>query len=401
MLTKSEKISYGTNIDKKIYKSLLSTLFSNPCTIRFWDGEEINYGKGQSKFTIIFNKPLPISTIVTSPSLTLGEAYMNKVIEIEGEIKDVIESIYKSPKGFLGRPNKFKAIIKPVRNSIRKSKDNVSHHYDIGNDFYQLWLDKSMTYSCGYFENEKDTLEQSQVNKVDYILKKLNLKEGNTLLDIGCGWGELILKAAREYKVHALGATLSQEQYEEIKLRIKKEGLEHLVDVSLVDYRQIKDKKFDRIVSVGMLEHVGKENLEEYFSSIHSLLKDGGISLLHCITSLKGGTNEWINKYIFPGGYIPSTSEIVNNIADKSFHLTDAESLRRHYVRTLEHWAENFEDSIQEIKKTKDERFIRMWRLYLNSCAASFNVGNIDIHQFLFTKGLADEVPFTRKYLYP
>lgn len=401
MLTKSENVFYGMQVDKRLYKSFLGNIFSDPCTIRFWDGEEINYGSGKSKYTIVFNRPLPISSIITRPSLTLGEAYMNGIVEIDGDIKEVIASIYKSPKGFLGGKNKIKNAIKPIiKNSLKKNKDNISYHYDIGNDFYKLWLDESMTYSCGYFENEDDTLEQAQMNKVDYILKKLNLKEGNTLLDIGCGWGELILAAARKYTVHALGITLSQEQLEKVNTRIKKEGLENLVDVCLLDYRQIKNKTFDRIVSVGMLEHVGKDNLEEYFSVVHSLLNDGGISLLHCITSQKGGTNEWIDRYIFPGGYVPSIPKLVNNITDKSFHLLDAESLRRHYARTLEYWSKNFEDSISEIRKTKDETFIRMWRLYLNSCAASFHVGNIDIHQFIFSKGLADDIPWTRKYLY-
>lgn len=400
MLTKSEKIPYSAQIDKSLYKSIFQNLFTENCTIRFWDGEEITFGNGESKFNIIFNQPIAISDIITNPSLTLGEAYMHKKIDFEGDIEDFIETLYGNPKSFLRYKGKFTKVIKPIKNSVKKSKDNVSYHYDIGNDFYQLWLDKTMTYSCGYFEDENDTLEQAQTNKVDYILKKLNLKEGNTLLDIGCGWGELILTAAKKYKVHALGVTLSSEQMEKVNTRIKEEGLENLVEVQLIDYREIKNRTFDRIVSVGMIEHVGKDYLNEYFSTINTLLKDGGISLLHSITSLKGGTNQWIDKYIFPGGYIPSIPELISNITEESFHLIDVESLRRHYGITLEHWTENFENSIDEIYKIKDETFIRMWRLYLNACAASFSSGNIDIHQFLFSKGLANEVPWTRNYLY-
>jgi cyclopropane-fatty-acyl-phospholipid synthase len=220
------------------------------------------------------------------------------------------------------------------------------------------------------------------------------------LLDIGSGWGELIITAAKKYKIKALGVTLSSEQMEMTMERIKKEGLSDLVEVQLIDYRQIKDKKFDRIVSVGMLEHVGKEFLNEYFMVINELLNESGLSLLHTITSIHGGNDPWIDKYIFPGGYIPSMGELIGNINGEAFHLLDVESLRRHYARTLENWIINFENSLPTIAKFKDETFIRMWRLYLNSCAASFHAANIDIHQFLFSKGRTNDLPWTRKYLY-
>lgn len=400
MLTKKEKAPISTYIDKTFYKNFFQSLMNESYSIKFWDGEEITFGNGNTNFNIIFNEPLPITDMITNPSVTLGEGYMHNLIEIEGNIKNMFEALYNNPKCFLRYKGKLTKLKKPINNSIHKSKDNISHHYDIGNDFYKLWLDKSMTYSCGYFKTQEDTLEQAQTNKVEHILKKLNLKEGNTLLDIGCGWGELIISAAKKYKVHALGVTLSKEQMEKVNIRIKKEGLENFIEVQLIDYRQIKNRTFDRIVSVGMLEHVGKDYLPEYFTVINSLLNDDGLSLLHTITSLKGGTNRWIDKYIFPGGYIPTTSELISNITDESFHLLDLESLRRHYGRTLENWAENFENSISDIRKIKDETFIRMWRLYLNSCAASFNAGNLDVHQFVFTKGLANELPWTRNYLY-
>lgn len=387
-------------MDKTVYKNLFRNLFSETCTIRFWDGEEITFGTGDSNFSIIFNEPLPIYDIIINPSVTFGEAYMHNRIEIVGNTRDIIEAIYSNPKSFLRYKGKLNKLVNPVKNSLQNSKENISYHYDIGNDFYQLWLDKTMTYSCGYFMTEDDSLDQAQANKVDYILKKLNLKEGNTLLDIGCGWGELIIAAARKYKVKAMGITLSSEQMEKTNKRIKEEGLDNLAEVQLIDYRQMKDRSFDRIVSVGMIEHVGKDYLLEYFKTVNKLLNNGGLSLLHCITSLKGGTNRWIEKYIFPGGYVPSVAELISDISDESFHLIDLESLRRHYVRTLENWADNFENSIPIISKMKDETFIRMWRLYLNACAASFNSGNIDIHQFVFSKGLASELPWTREYLY-
>ena len=387
-------------IEKTLYKNIFSNLFSDPCSIRFWDGEEINYGTGNSRFKILLNEPIPISEIIADPSVSFGEAYMFHKLDIEGSMKDVIESLYKNSKSFLRDKERYSKLLNPIKNTLRKSKENVSFHYDIGNEFYQLWLDQSMTYSCGYFMSDKDTLEQAQANKVDYILKKLNLRENNTLLDIGCGWGELIITAARKYKVKAFGVTLSREQMEKVRKRIIDEGLEESVEVQLIDYRQIKNRTFDKVVSVGMIEHVGKEYLAEYFTVINSLLNEGGISLLHCITSLKGGNNSWINKYIFPGGYIPSVNELVSNISSETFYLLDLESLRRHYVRTLECWTNNFEQALPLINQMKDETFIRMWRLYLNSCAASFKAGNIDIHQFLFSKGLADNIPWTRDYLY-
>ena len=277
-----------------------------------------------------------------------------------------------------------------------------NNHYDIGNDFYQLWLDDTMTYSCGYFASDDDTLTQAQKNKVHYILKKLHLKAGQTLLDIGCGWGELIIAAARNYRVKALGITLSSEQWSAVQKKIENSGLDDLLEVKLIDYRELKDRKFDRIVSVGMIEHVGKDYLHEYFAQVNQLLNTGGLSLLHCITGIRdsGGTNSWIDKYIFPGGYIPNIQELIGYMAKEEFHLLDAESMRRHYGRTLENWAQNFEQALPVIQQTQNETFIRMWRLYLNACAASFNCGNIDVHQFLFAKDIYHDLPWSRKYIY-
>lgn len=385
------------------YKTLFKDLFPDTCTVRFRDGEETVFGEGESRFCLIINGPIPKADIIADPSLAFGEAYIDKRLEIEGDLKTVIESLYRNNDGFLRQGHLYNKALKKISNNLKKSRENIEHHYDIGNDFYKLWLDDTMTYSCGYFKSEGDSLMKSQKNKVDYILKKLNLEEGQTLLDIGCGWGELILTAARRYKVKALGITLSTEQFAAAEKRAETEGLSGLAEVRRMDYREIKGRKFDRIVSVGMLEHVGKDHLHEYFSHVNQMLTEGGLSLLHSITGIhesEGGTNSWINKYIFPGGYIPSVQELMGHISKAGFHLIDAESLRRHYGRTLEHWAANFEQALPEICKFKDESFIRMWRLYLNSCAASFNTGNIDIHQFLFTKGLNDHIPWRRDYMY-
>lgn len=396
-------MSVTMSIDKAFYKTLFKNLFSDPYSIRFWDGEVESYGEGECKLGIVFNEPIPESDIIKDPSLALGEAYMTKKIDIDGSVEGVIESLYNNKDSFLSNSNKYSRLLKKVSNNIKKSKKNIQHHYDVGNDFYKLWLDDTMTYSCAYFKSPNDSLNQAQKNKVEHILKKLALKEGHRLLDIGCGWGELIINAAKKYKVKAMGITLSSEQFAMVNERINKEQLSDLVEVQLIDYRELKNRKFDRVVSVGMIEHVGKDHLNEYFSTVNDLLAVGGLSMLHCITSIKegeGGTNSWIDKYIFPGGYIPSVRELLSHMADENLYLTDVESLRRHYGRTLEHWASNFENALSEIRKSKDETFIRMWRLYLNACAASFNCGSIDIYQFLFTKGINNELPWTRDYIY-
>ncbi|WP_290442545.1 SAM-dependent methyltransferase [Clostridium estertheticum] len=387
--------------DKLFYKTLLKSMFSDPFEISFWDGDEEKYGEGESKFKIILNEPIPKGDIINNPSIALGEGYMTKKLEVVGSVQSVIESLYNNKESFLKKSAKYQHLIKKIKNSIKRSKDNIEFHYDIGNDFYKLWLDDTMSYSCGYFKNDTDSLYQAQINKINHILKKLNLKEGQTLLDIGCGWGELIITAAKQYKVRAIGITLSEEQFEKVNERIKAEGLEDLVEVKLEDYRELKNLKFDRIVSIGMLEHVGLDNLSEYFHVVNSLLKDKGLSLVHCITGInEGGTNTWIDKYIFPGGHVPAIKTIISDIAEQEFELIDIESLRRHYGKTLEHWAENFENALPIISKSKDETFIRMWRLYLNSCAASFNCGNINLHQILFAKGVNNDLPLTREYLY-
>ncbi|ADK15893.1 MULTISPECIES: SAM-dependent methyltransferase [Clostridium] len=390
-------------LDKIFFRKFLQSAFSDTVAVKYWDGSEEKYGEGDIKFKVCMNKPISEKDILRDPFLTLGEAYMDGILDFEGNIREILESVYKNRESFLNKADIFSKVYKILPNTLKRSKTDVQYHYDQGNDFYSLWLDKTMSYSCAYFKHENDSLYQAQLNKVDHILKKLNLKEGQTLLDIGCGWGELILMAAKKYGVKAVGITLSKEQLKKANERIEENNLQGKVEVKLADYRELADKKqkFDRIVSVGMIEHVGRKNLSTYMEDVRDMLNPGGVSLLHCITAqTEGEVNEWIKRYIFPGGYIPSIRELVSLMADNDLHLVDAESLRLHYFKTLKCWAENFEGAIDEVKKMKDTRFIRMWRLYLNACAASFHYGVVDIHQFVFTKGLNNELPMTRKYLY-
>ena len=390
------------NIDKAFYHNLMKKIVADPCEVKYWDGEVISYGEGEAQFRIDFKEPIAKSEIIKDASLALGEGYMHNKFDIEGSVQKVIESIYKNQESFLNEKKLYKKLANVLTDGLRKNKEDVQYHYDIGNDFYRLWLDESMTYSCAYFKSPDDSLYQAQMNKAHHILRKLNLQPGQTLLDIGCGWGELILAAAKTYQVKVLGVTLSSEQYLRVLERIQEEGLEELVEVKQIDFRELKDRTFDRVVSVGMIEHVGKENLNGYFTAVKSFLNEGGISLLHSITGFndEGGTNSWISKYIFPGGYIASIQRLVTLIIDNKFCLVDVESLREHYTKTLEYWAKNFEKALPEIRKIQDETFIRMWRLYLNACAASFHSGNIDVHQLLFTKGVNNNLPLTRNYMY-
>ncbi len=286
--------------------------------------------------------------------------------------------------------------------SERHSKYDVQKHYDLGNDFYKLWLDSTMTYSCAYFDQPTDTLEQAQLNKVHHIIKKLHPEPGKRLLDIGCGWGTLMLVAAKEYQLDVSGITLSEEQYKFVQEKIKAAGLEDHARVYLEDYRDLKAEPFDYITSVGMFEHVGKENLGTYFKTIAKYLRNDGCALIHGITRQQGGAyNGWINQYIFPGGYIPGLNENLQQIIEAGMQVFDLETLRRHYQHTLEIWDSNFNQHRQKIQAKMGEKFTRMWDLYLQACAASFQSGNIDCIQFLISKGPSGKnLPTTRDYIY-
>ena len=390
-------------INKNIVKSIAEHLSDRPFDLEYWDGEIIKYGEGEPEFKLIIKNFPSKKELLADPSVALGEAYMKGYIDIEGDLQKFFESIIRNKDSFMNKNTVFRLASKIKAPSLIKSKKDIAHHYDIGNDFYSLWLDKTMSYSCGYFKNPTDTLYDAQMNKIHHILKKLNLKEGQHLLDIGCGWGYLIIEAAKLYKVKALGITLSEEQFKKAKERIKQEGLEDLVDVQLMDYRNLEKSnlEFDRIVSVGMAEHVGHANLPLFFKNVDSVLKESGLFLLHNITNLvETEGNKWITTYIFPGGYLPTLREELNIAADINFRTLDVESLRLHYMKTLEEWCKNFMNHLDEERDMFDDEFLRMWHLYLATCAAAFHYWDIDIHQILFSKGINNTLPMTRKYLY-
>lgn len=388
-------------LEKTFYKELLKNSFNIPLKVTYWDQKTEQYGTGDPDIHITIHKPIPIKSIMNNASLALGEAYMNKTIEIDGSIEKLILAAYQSRNSFLYN-KKFKQFMPTHTHSKNDDEEFVQDHYDIGNDFYKLWLDDTMTYSCAYFEKPDDTLKQAQLNKVHHILKKLNPQPGKTLVDIGCGWGTLMLTAAQEYHLKVTGITLSEEQYEYVVQKIKDLKLTNCAEVKLVDYREIKDQKWDYVVSVGMFEHVGHEDLPEYFRDVAQMLVDGGTALIHGITRQgSGALNAWIDKWIFPGGYIPGLTENIDNILNAGLQLSDMEMLRRHYQRTLEIWEQNFQAHRAEVTQMMDERFSRMWELYLQACAASFASGNIDVVQYLISKGPSGtNLPMTRDYVY-
>ncbi len=391
-------------MDSLIIKQLIKSTFDIPLQVTYPNGNIETYNGSNPHVKLKLNKNFSVSELSKDPSIVLGEAVMDGDIEIYGSIQELILSAYRCGDSFL-RNSKFSKLIPKQFHDKKHSKSDIQKHYDIGNDFYKLWLDDTMTYSCAYFKHENDSLEQAQLNKVHHILNKLNAQPGGKLLDIGCGWGTLIITAAKEYGLNATGITLSEEQASFITKRIKEEGLENKVTVLIKDYRDIRET-YDYITSVGMFEHVGKENLSQYFQTISKRLNINGLALIHGITGQVGGnhgsgTNSWINKYIFPGGYIPRLTENLNHIASAGLQIADLEPLRRHYQKTLELCTKNFHNALPEVQKTHDKRFINMWDLYLQSCAASFESGNIDIFQYLLSKGVSkDTMPMTRDYMY-
>ena len=342
------------------------------------------------------------------PDLYFGEAYTNGELVIEnGSLTEFLNlALMNFGRGDF---NFFSYLINRLRGSyryltnfnfIKKSKMNVSHHYDISDDLYDLFLDPKRQYSCAYFKNENDSLESAQNNKIQHIIKKLNIKPNQKVLDVGCGWGSLAIDIAKSAKCEVTGITLSENQLNYCNQKAKENNLENQIKFKLMDYRELEEK-FDRIVSVGMFEHVGRKFYKKFFKQIESLLKDGGISLIHTIGSVNPprDPHPWITKYIFPGGYTPSLSEVTTPIEKAGLIVTDVEVLRLHYSHTLRHWKENCIKNKDKIVKMFDEKFFRMWEFYLTGCEMAFKWGDQVVYQFQLTKNYSS-TPTTRDYIY-
>jgi cyclopropane-fatty-acyl-phospholipid synthase len=285
------------------------------------------------------------------------------------------------------------------RNSEKKAKDNVHRHYDLDSRLYDLFLDSDRQYSCAYFENENSTLEEAQLAKKRHIAAKLGIKPGMDVLDIGCGWGGMGLYLARVCGANVVGVTLSEEQHKIANDRAAALGLSDRVQFLLQDYRTL-DKKFDRIVSVGMFEHVGVGHFGEFFKKVSSLMKPDAVALLHSINRSDGpgATSAWIKKYIFPGGYIPALSEVMPHLQRNGLYVTDIEILRMHYARTLRFWLDRFMANRDKVKELYDERFCRMWEFYLAGSECSFRFIGMNNFQIQFCKD-QHELPYTRDYI--
>ena len=335
------------------------------------------------------------------PDLYFGEEYANGNIKIEnGTLTDFLNLALMN----IGRSelNSFSQLFNKLRGSyryltnfnfIKKSKMNVAHHYDISDDLYNLFLDSKKQYSCAYFKDENDSLEIAQNNKINHIIKKLNIKPNQKVLDIGSGWGFLAIDIAT-------GITLSKNQLNYSIKKAKELNLENQVNFKLMDYRQLNEK-FDRIVSVGMFEHVGRKFYKRFFAQINKLLNDEGVALIHTIGSVNPprDPHPWITKYIFPGGYTPSMSEVTSSIEKSGLIVTDMEVLRMHYSHTLRHWKERFMANKSKVIEMFDEKFFRMWEFYLTSCEISFKWGEHVVYQFQLTKNYTS-IPMTRDYIY-
>ncbi|MDA7486846.1 cyclopropane-fatty-acyl-phospholipid synthase family protein [Candidatus Pelagibacter ubique] len=355
----------------------------------------------------ILNKKLHYK-LFFRPDLYFGEAYSNGDIQIEnGSLTDFLDiALMNIGRGEL---NFFSMLINKLYGSyryltnfnfIKKSKMNVAHHYDLSDDLYSLFLDPKKQYSCGYFINENDTLEDAQNNKIQHIIKKLNIKPNQKVLDIGCGWGSLAIDIAKSNNCEVTGITLSENQFNYCVKKAKKLNLENQVTFKLIDYRQL-DEKFDRIVSVGMFEHVGRKFYKNFFKKINNLLNDDGVSLVHTIGSVNPprDPHPWITKYIFPGGYTPSLSEVVTPVEKAGLIVSDIEVLKLHYSHTLRHWKENCIKNKIQIINMFDEKFFRMWEFYLASCESAFKWGDQVVYQFQLTKNYMS-TPNTRDYIY-
>tara|TARA_B100001250_G_scaffold194403_1_gene167049 strand:+ start:775 stop:1962 length:1188 start_codon:yes stop_codon:yes gene_type:complete len=342
------------------------------------------------------------------PELYFGEAYTDGSLVIEnGSLTEFLDIAMKN----IGRneTNYYSKIIKKIRGTYRyftnfnlvpKSKKNIAHHYDISEKLYDLFLDSNRVYSCAYFKNENESLETAQKNKIEHIIKKLNLKPNQKVLDIGSGWGTLAIEIARKSQCEVLGITLSKNQLVHSIKKVKELNLENQVTFKLMDYREL-DEKFDRIVSVGMFEHVGRKFYNTYFNKVSDLLTKDGIALIHTIGSIVSprDPHPWISKYIFPGGYTPSLSQVVTPIERSGLIVSDIEVLRMHYSHTLRHWKERFIGKKKEVLSMFDEKFFRMWEFYLAGCEMAFKWGDQVVFQFQLTKEL-NSAPNTRDYIY-
>jgi cyclopropane-fatty-acyl-phospholipid synthase len=412
--------------------------YSGNLAVRLWNDETLRFGADSPETTLIFHHARTLRDLILfRDPLQLAEAYFAGRVSVEGDIyaslrlKDHLQSLNLSIREkiallssavFLkgGSGQEMSATAFPLQpaplsrlrswrgHSKNTNRNAIAFHYDVSNDFYSLWLDRQMVYSCAYFEHHDENLDKAQENKLEHICRKLRLKPGEHFLDIGCGWSALIRWAARHYGVRAHGITLSRDQYEYGLRKIEEEGLQGLVTVELKDYRDLEgEARFDKIASVGMFEHVGLKNLPVYFATAHRLLIPGGLFLNHGITQDEEGwkstvSREFINRYVFPDGELDTVSNIQRAMERTNFEIIDVEALRAHYALTLRHWVQRLEEHREEALQHVSEATYRVWRLYMSACALQFEKGEIGVYQILAAKcgTWPVPVPLTRRDIY-
>ena len=373
------------------------------------DGRTRDYGDGTGMpVNITVKSPLAAAKIASDADLYLGECYMDGTLDVSGgtTIYDALAILLENAQAhnwpkIAKAANAVRIAMKRVDqyNPVGKAKNNVAHHYDLSGTLYDLFLDRDRQYSCAYFETDDDSLEDAQLAKKRHLAAKLDIKPGMKVLDIGSGWGGLGLYIAEICGAEVTGVTLSEEQHKLSNERAQQRGVSDRVRFLLKDYRHL-DTKFDRIVSVGMFEHVGVGHFKEFFTKVNGLLKDDGVAVLHSINRSAGpdATSAWIKKYIFPGGYIPALSEVLPHIERSGLYVTDIEILRLHYAKTLRDWFLRFADHRERAKELYDERFCRMWEFYLAASECAFRHLGMNNFQIQFVKN-QNALPLTRNYM--
>ncbi len=392
-------------LERRLMRYLLEKLGSPPIKIQFWDGTEVAASKSSETIGALkIRNRQTLWRLAIDPAFQIGESYANGTLEVEGDLLRLLEAVHRtqqSPGGVqLDTGTLASRFRRRIHNIPERSRENIHQHYDIGNDFYRLWLDAEMAYTCAYFKNRNVSLEQAQIDKFDHVCRKLQLEPGQTVVEAGCGWGGFALHMARECGVVVRAYNISQEQVAFARRRAREAGLEDRVEFVLDDWRNISGR-YDAFVSVGMLEHIGVKNYRLLGDVIQRSLVPRGRGLIHSIgTNQPRPMNVWIERRIFPGAQPPSLGQMMDIFEGNDFSIQDVENLRLHYALTLKHWWERFEQSADRVLEMFDERFVRMWRLYLASSTSAFESGWLQLFQVSFTHGSNNNLACTREHLY-
>ena len=394
----------GSALDRRLLAGLHARLGSPLVELAVRDGACVGPADGTALARVTFVSRATLMAVAADPQMRFGEGYSDGTVTIEGDLVTLLELIYRAgstageQKSLFGRA--VAALRRPRANSLARSRDNIHHHYDIGNEFYTLWLGSTMAYTCAYYPTPDATLDEAQVAKMDHVCRKLRLRAGESVVEAGCGWGTLALHMARRYGVRVRAFNISREQVAYARERAAREGLAGQVEYVEDDYRNIAGR-YDAFVSVGMLEHVGVANYPTLGAVARRALGGCGRGLIHSIgRNYPARLHPWIERHIFPGACPPALSEMARIFEPWDMSILDVENLRLHYAQTLRHWLALYEGASERVRRMFDERFVRMWRLYLAGSLAGFTTGTLQLFQVVFAPGESNDVPWTRAHLY-